>query len=67
MLETLEEINKSVDFLPERFRKEFIEEVLVIDDDLAPGVVQKVLEYYLDEILEELTVEEIKEMFVVFN
>lgn len=63
-LNTLEYINEILEDLPKRFHQEFIEDVLIIDNNMCANDIRKIYEYYLADILDELTQEEKNNMFV---
>lgn len=63
-LNTLEYINEILEDLPKRFHQEFIEDVLIIDNNMCANDIRKIYEYYLEDILDELTQEEKNNMFV---
>ena len=63
-LNTLEYINEILEDVPKRFHQEFIEDVLIIDNNMCANDIRKIYEYYLEDILDELTQEEKNNMFV---
>ena len=63
-LNTLEYINEILEDLPKRFHKEFVEEVLFIENNMCAHDVRKIYEYYLEDIIPEMTEEEKSKIFV---
>jgi hypothetical protein len=64
-IKTNPKIKKCLKILPTRFHDEFINEVII--DEASIKSIKKVFEYYLAEILDELTQKEKDKIFIKIN
>ena len=69
-IEVKEKLDWMLSVLPEPFRTEFKEDVLVDEDEYDLRVLNKVFTYYIDDVQDELpedTLDKIKEKYVFIN
>lgn len=66
LIEMLEQLKKELEWLPVRFRQEFIEEVISSSNQDAHSI-RKNCEFFSDDIMDELTEEERNKMFITIG